>query len=203
MSGAASGPVTPHDAEIRKLARLLGAPPERFDYLRKVPLDDLRRFREQTTAALFDAHRGVLRRMAAASKLLPGPVLARMAESVFGPLLSARIAGLVDTAHGVDIARRLSPGFLADVAAELDPRRAPGIIADLPRPLITAVAIELARREDWLTIARFADHLPDSVIVDSLKFVPDDALRTISALLEDPERVFRLRALPRGERSAD
>lgn len=185
--------MTPHEAEIRKLARLLDAPPERFDYLRTVPLAELRQFREQTTAALFDAHAGALRRMAAASRLLPGPVLARMAELVFGPLLSARIAGLVEPAHGVDIARRLPPGFLADVAAELDPRRASGIIAGLPRPLMTAVAAELARREDWVTIARFVDHLPDSAIEAGLQFVPDGALAEIIALLDDPQRAAPLR----------
>ncbi|GLY71072.1 hypothetical protein [Amycolatopsis taiwanensis] len=184
--------MTPHEAEIRKLARLLGAPPERFGYLRKVPPAELRRFREQTSAALFDAHAGPLRRMAAASRLLPGPVLARMAELAFGPLLSARIAGLVDPAQGVEIARRLSPAFLADVAAELDPRRASGIVAGLPKPLMTAVAAELARREDWVTVARFVDHLPESAIEAGLQFVPDSALAEIIALLDDPERVTRL-----------
>jgi hypothetical protein len=181
--------VTPHEAEILKLARALGAPPERFDYLRQVPLADLRRFREQTTAVLFDAHLGVLQRMAVASRLVPSALLARMAERAFGPLLSARIAGLVDVSHGVDIARRLSPGFLADVATELDPRRAFGILTGLPEPLVVAVAEELARREDWLTIARFVDHLPDSVIGSSLEFVPDDALVQIAALLDEPARM--------------
>lgn len=187
--------MTPHEAEILKLARLLGASEERLAYLKEVPLTDLRRFREQTTATLFDAHLGVLRRMATASRLLPVPVLARMAELAFGPLLSARIAGLVDAAHGVDIARRLSPGFLAEVAAELDPRRASGVIAGLPEPLMTAVAAELARREDWVTIARFADHMPDSVILVGLKFVPEDSLAKIVALLDDPERVAHLHDL--------
>jgi hypothetical protein len=181
--------VTPHEAEILKLARVLGAPPERFGYLREVPLDDLRRFREQTSVVLFDAHLGVLRRMAAASRLLPGAVLARMAEVVFGPLLSARIAGLVDTARGIDIARRLSPAFLADVAAELDPRRAAGIISGLPERVVNAVAEELARREDWVTVARFVDHLPDAAITSSLEFVPDDALADIAMLLDDRTRM--------------
>jgi hypothetical protein len=187
--------VTPHDGEILKLARVLGAPAERFGYLRQVPLEDLRRFREQVTDVLFDAHVGVLQRMASASRLLPAPLLAKMAEVVFGPLLSARIAGLVDPGRGVEIARRLSSGFLADVAAELDPRRASGIIVGLPERLVIAVAKELARREDWLTVARFVEHLPDTVIVASFGFISDDALRRIAPLLDDPARITHVVSL--------
>jgi hypothetical protein len=177
------------DAEILKLARVLGVPPERLDYLRGVPVADLRLLRDQVTSALFDAHLGVLERMAGASKLLPSPLLAKLAERVFGPLLSARIAGLVDVGRGVDIAKRLSPGFLADVAAELDPRRAAGIIAGMPAPVVVAVARELARRRDWITIARFVDTLPETTITASLEVIPDEALPQVARMLEDPARV--------------
>jgi hypothetical protein len=177
------------NAEIRKLARVLGVSPDRFGYLRDVPAADVRLLRDQMTSALFDAHLPALERMAGASKLLPSPILAKMAEKVFGPLLSARIAGLVEVSRGVDIAKRLSPGFLADVAAELDPRRAAGIIAGLPAPIVVTVAKELARREDWITIARFVDTLPESTIVSSLEVIPDKALPQVAELLDDPARV--------------
>lgn len=177
------------DAEIRKLAHVLGVSPERFDYLREVPAADVRLLRDQMTSALFDAHLGVLERMAGASRLLPSPLLAKMAEKVFGPLLSARIAGLVDAGRGVDIAKRLAPSFLADVAAELDPRRAAGIIAGLPAPVVVTVARELARREDWITIARFVDTLPERTIMASLEVIPDEALPRVAEMLDDPARV--------------
>jgi len=194
--------VTPAEAEIRKLARVLGVDRERLSYLADVPRDDLRELRERTTTVLFDAHLGVLERMAGASKLLPPPLLAKMAERVFGPLLAARIAGLVDPARGAEIAGRLSPGFLADVAAELDPRRANGIIAKLPSRVVVAVARELARRRDWITIARFVDHLPDGTIVTSLEFIPDDALPEVAALLDDPAKIAKVRDLLPAERVA-
>ncbi|HVW43727.1 MAG TPA: hypothetical protein VHC18_20500 [Amycolatopsis sp.] len=184
--------MTTPDAEIRKLARVLGVAPERFAYLREVPPADLRRLREQVTSTLFDAHAGVLERIAGATRLLPSPLLAGLAEKVFGPLLSSRIAGLVDVGRGVDIAKRLRPSFLADVAAELDPRRAAGIIAGLPERLVVAVAKELTRREDWITIARFVDHLPESAILASREVIPDDALPEVAAMLDDPARVTYL-----------
>lgn len=180
------------EAEIRKLARTLGVAPERLGYLRDVPVAELRELRAQVTATLYDAHLDVLERMALASRLLPNPLLARLAERAFGPLLSARIAGLVDVHHGVDIAKRLSPRFLADVAAELDPRRAAGIIAGLSTTVVTAVAAELARREDWITIARFVDMLPEQTITATVDVLPGGALSQVADLLDDSARARRL-----------
>ncbi|MFJ8818966.1 hypothetical protein [Amycolatopsis thermoflava] len=194
--------MTPQEAEIRKLARVLGVGAERLGYLVDVPVEDLRELRERATTVLFDAHLGVLERMAGASKLLPIPVLAKMAERVFGPLLAARIAGLVEPSRGAEIAGRLSPAFLADVAAELDPRRAHGIIAKLPAGVVVAVARELSRRRDWITIARFVDHLPDATIVTSLEYIPDAALPEVAALLDDPARITKVRDLLPPERLA-
>ncbi|TNC21441.1 hypothetical protein [Amycolatopsis alkalitolerans] len=177
------------DAEVRKLARVLGVSPERFDYLHDVPPEDLRLLRASVTSVLYDAHLDVLERMAGASRLLPVPLLARMAERVFGPVLSARIAGLVEVGRGVDIASRLSPAFLSDVAAELDPRRAAGIIAGLPVPVAVDVAAELSRRRDWITIARFVDILPERTITACLEVIPDKALPLVARMVDDPARV--------------
>ncbi|NIH85212.1 hypothetical protein [Amycolatopsis granulosa] len=194
--------MTPQEAEIRKLARVLGVGAERLGYLAEVPVADLRELRERATTVLFDAHLGVLERMAGASKLLPTPVLAKMAERVFGPLLAARIAGLVEASRGAEIAGRLSPSFLADVAAELDPRRARGIIAKLPAGVVVAVARELTRRQDWITIASFVDHLPDATIAASLRFIPDAALPEVAAMLDDPSKIAKVRELLPPERVA-
>ncbi|PXY32590.1 hypothetical protein [Prauserella muralis] len=175
-------------AEVLKLARVLGAPPERFAFLLDVPPDDIRALRHQATDVLFDSNLDALRRMAAASRLLPAAVLAVMTEKAFGPLLSARMAGLVDTARAVDIASRLSPGFLADVAAELDPRRAAGVIAGMPPASVTEVTRELQRREDWITLARFVDHVPEETALTGLAELHDAALLRVGFVLDDAGR---------------
>jgi hypothetical protein len=182
-------------AEILKLARLLGTEPERLDYLERVDPEELRRLREQVTDVLFSANLGLLQRMATASRLLPGTVLARIAERTFGPLLCARIAGLVDVARGVDVAKRLSPAFLADVAVELDPRRASQIITRIPAPTVVAVARELVEREDWITIGRFVGHLPDGTVAESLEVIHDAALLQIAFVLDNKARVDDMLAL--------
>ncbi|MEU7789178.1 MULTISPECIES: hypothetical protein [unclassified Amycolatopsis] len=176
-------------AEILKLARVLDVEPARLDYLARVDADDLKAFRGQVTDTLFDANSAVLQRMALAARLLPGAVLAKIAEKVFGPLLCARIAGLVDVSRGVDVAKRLHPRFLAEVAAELDPRRASAIISRIPLDTVLAVAAELARREDWITLGRFVGHLPDPTVRQALERIDDPGLLRIAFVLDDKGRI--------------
>ncbi|SFW92327.1 hypothetical protein [Amycolatopsis australiensis] len=177
------------EAEILKLARVLGVEPARLGYLARVDPGDLRAFREQVTDTLFDANIAVLQRMALAARLLPGGVLAKIAEKVFGPLLCARIAGVVDVARGVDVAKRLSPRFLAEVAAELDPRRASAIISRIPLDTVLAVANELTRKEDWITLGRFVGHLPDPTVRRALAEIDDPGLLRIAFVLDDKSRI--------------
>jgi hypothetical protein len=175
--------------EILKLARVLGVEPGRLEYLARVDADDLQAFREQVTDTLFDANIAALQRMAMAARLLPGGVLAKIAEKVFGPLLCARIAGLVDVSRGVDVAKRLRPEFLAEVAADLDPRRASAIITRIPLETVLAVAKELTRKEDWITLGRFVGHLPDPTVRRALEEIDDPGLLRIAFVLDDKKRI--------------
>ncbi len=176
-------------AEILKLARVLDVEPGRLEYLARVDADDLRAFREQVTDTLFDANAAALQRMALAARVVPVGVLAKIAEKVFGPLLCARIAGLVDVGRGVDVAKRLSPRFLAEVAADLDPRRASAIISRIPLDTVLAVAAELARKEDWITLGRFVGHLPDPTVRRALAEIDDPGLLRIAFVLDDKRRI--------------
>lgn len=186
------------DVEVRKLARALGTDAERFGFLAELPAEDVREFREQAAAALFDAHTPTLRRMAAASRLLPVPVLAVMAQKAFGPLLAARMAGLVEPGRGVEIAARLPTPFLADVAAELDPRRAHRIVSGVPSATAVEVTVELERRRDWITLARFVEHVPDRTAEAGVERIADASLLRVAVMLDDKTRADALVArLPR------
>lgn len=81
---------------------MLRKEPGELSYLQDIPADDLRTFREQVTDLLFDAHSHVLSRLIAASKLLPVAVVATIGERAFGPVLSARVAGMLEPARGRD-----------------------------------------------------------------------------------------------------
>lgn len=195
-------------AEILKLARLLGREPETMNYLARVPPEHLRELRERVTEVLFTAHEMALRRLAAASRLLPVGLVAGLGQHTFGPMLSARITGLLEPDRAAEVAARLPIGFLADAAVELDPRRASAVIAAIPPERISEITAELARRGEYVAMGRFVGHLDDTALASALKVLNDqDLVRTLVVMeerldvarltrLTDRRRVTRLATLP-------
>jgi len=176
-------------AEVLKLARLLGVPQADLARLEDLPAADLRAFREQATARLFDAGASALRRVGVAAKMLPSGIVATIAQRAFGPLLCARAAGSVDTGKAIDVAGRLPPEFLADVAVELDPRRVAAIIAAVPEGLVVSVARELGRREEHVTMGRFLAFVPDHAIAAAMGVLSDATMLRTAFVLEHKDRL--------------
>jgi len=179
-------------AEVMKLARLLGREPDELAYLERLGPDDLRELRDSVTETLYDANGGSLGRLAAASRLLPSGLTATIGQRAFGPLLSARLAGLLETDKAVDVATKLPPPFLADVAVELDPRRASDLIASIAPALIGQVTAELVARREYVTMGRFVGHLSDDAVTAALATMDDEALLQVAFVLEDKSQLSRL-----------
>ncbi|HEY2769602.1 MAG TPA: hypothetical protein VGI87_03500 [Solirubrobacteraceae bacterium] len=171
-------------AEILKLARLLHRDPDELSYLGEIPSADIRRLRDQITDVLFDAQSHALGRVAAASKLLPVGVAATIGQRAFGPVLSARITGLLDPGRAVEIADRMPIPFLADVAIELDPRRAREVIARIPAQRIAQITGELVRRGEYVAMGRFVGHLPDGTLLAVVSAMDDASLLRVAFVLE-------------------
>jgi hypothetical protein len=187
-------------AETIKLARLLGVEADELSYLQDAPPDDLRRFREQVTDALFARDRARLGRFAAGSRVTPAAIAATIAERALGPVLCARLSGLIEPGKAVEIARRLPPPFLADVAVEMDPRRAVDVIARLPAELIAAVAGELAAREEFVTMGRFVGFLGDDALKAAIGAMDDSTVLQTAFVMERKDRLDRIIALLPPER---
>ena len=179
-------------AEILKLARILERDPGELEYLEGVALEDLRALREQTTEVLYSANSHALNRLAAASKLLPAALTATIAQRAFGPLLAARMAGLLEPSRAVEIASKLPVAFLADVAAELDPRRAAAVLELIAPQQVQAVTRELVRRGEHVTMGRFVGHLSDAAIKAALATMDDATLLLVGFVLEEKARLERL-----------
>jgi hypothetical protein len=197
-----SGEARRSHAEVVKLARLLDRAPEQLEHLERIPLADLRALREQITDVLFSAQGTALGRLAAASRVLPIGLIATIAEKAFGPLVSARIAGLLEPSRAVEVAAKLPPAFLADVAIELDPRRASDVIAKIPAAQIAGVTRELIRRDEHVTMGRFVGHLSDEALVAAMNEMDDDVLLQVTFVLEEQERLEHLLRLLPEERLA-
>jgi hypothetical protein len=176
-------------AEILKLARLLHVEPAELEYLVAVPVEDLVALREAVTETLFRAHGGVLTRLAAASRMLPTSVVAAIGERAFGPMLSARIAGLLDPERAVDMAGRMPISFLADIAVEIDPRRASAVIGRIPPEQVGAITRELVARGEFVTMGRFVGHLSPKSIAAAVAAMDDASLLRVAFVLESKDTV--------------
>lgn len=186
-------------AEVMKLARLLDREPGELAYLRRMEPGDLRALRDGVTETLYDANGSSLGRLAAASRLLPAGLTATIGQRAFGPLLSARLAGLLETEKAVDVAGKLPPPFLADVAVELDPRRASDLIASIAPALIGQVTAELVARREYVTMGRFVGHLSDDAITAAIAHMDDEAVLQTAFVIEERSQLSRLFAkLPKG-----
>ncbi len=186
-------------AEVLKLARLLGAEPERFAYLEALPPADVRALRERATVRLYEGDRR-LHRVALAARIPPVPMTAWIAQHLFGPLLCARVAGLLDVGRAVAIAKRLAPEFIADLAIQLDPRRARDIIFALPPALIGEVAQVLTRRGEWIAMGRFVGHMPDASLHAAFDVIDDAGLLRISYFVEEKDQLDHVVRLLDGDR---
>jgi hypothetical protein len=175
-------------AEVMKLARLLDTPNERLAYLERLAPADVRELRERATVLLHEDDRR-LGRVALASKIPPAPVTAWIAQHLFGALLCARIAGLLDTRRAVDLAKRMPPEFLADLAVQLDPRRAREIIFALPATLIGKVAAILNRRDEHIAMGRFVGHMTDDALRECFAVIDDATLLRISYFVEQKDQL--------------
>jgi len=178
--------------EVLKLARLLDRDPATLDYLQQLDAGDLRALRDGVIATLYDGDGGSLGRLAAASRVLPTGLTATLGQRAFGPLLSARLAGMLDPGRAIDVAGKLPPPFLADVAVELDPRRAVELIGGLGPDLIAAVTEELTARREYVTMGQFVGHLADEAVTAAVGVMDDRALLEVAFVLEDKRDVGRL-----------
>jgi hypothetical protein len=186
-------------AEVLKLALLLGDEPERFAYLEQLDPADVRALRERATVRLYEGDRR-LGRVALAARIPPVPMTAWIAEHLFGPLLCARVAGLLDIKRAVGIAKRLPTEFIADLAIELDPRRARDIIFALPPALIGRVADVLTKRGEWIVMGRFVGHMTDDSLRAAFGVIDDAGLLRISYFVEEKDQLDHVVSLLEADR---
>lgn len=186
-------------AEVMKLARLLGTTPERLEYLQRLDPADTRALRERANDVFHEDDRR-LGRVALASRIPPAPVTAWIAQHLFGPLLCARVAGLLPTRHAVDLAKRMPPEFLAQLAMHLDPRRARDIIFALPPALIGKVAAELNRRDEHIAMGRFVGNMTDDALLACFAVIDSPTLLRISYFVEEKDQLDHVVGLLEVER---
>jgi hypothetical protein len=179
--------------ELAKLARVLGVEAERIAFVTRVPAEQIRRLREAVSDQAFDQDLAFFYRVARVFRRVPASLAAVLAERVFGPFLTARVAGEMPAAQAAGVAGRVSTAFVADACVELDPRRTRDFIRKVPVGIVVDVALEILRRGDFLTMGRFVDFVSDDVIRAVEKAIEDDvALVRVAYYVESRNRLDHL-----------
>jgi hypothetical protein len=187
-------------AEVVKLARVLELDEQSLAYLRDVPAEELRSYREGVVDALYDSDRELLSRAADAARLLPAGTLASIGQGVLGPLVCAHLTGLLDPQRAAEIARHFEISFLAELAAELDPRRAVPVVTSTPPETVLEIALAMAARGEHVAMGRFVAHLDDATLTSCLERLSDEDLLRVAFVLEGErahERMFELAGVER------
>ena len=191
-------------AEAAKLGRLLGAnDPKALAFLLPVPASELRDYREAITDLLYDDDRELLQRAADAARLLPARTLAAIGERALGPLICARLTGLLDPHRAAEISDHFTVDFLARLAAELDPRRAVEVVRAITADSVVAVSAEMAANGEHVAMGRFVAYLDDAALSGCIETLSDEDLLRVAFVMEGEERlpsVFKMVGAERAER---
>lgn len=141
--------------EITKLAHEMHVDEAELAFLATTSPDDLRDLRGIVSHAMFSRHESRVKGLAAVSKKLPAAVTAKITEIAMGPVLSARVAAVMDPSDAAKLAGHLKPEFLTELSVHLDPSRVGAIIAKLDRALVVDVGRRLLAHGHLMTLARF------------------------------------------------
>ncbi|MFZ3469631.1 hypothetical protein ACODT3_28855 [Streptomyces sp. 4.24] len=189
-------------AEVEKIARLVGVDAGELGFLRGLPDEDVRAFREQVGGVLNDGAPEMLDRIAAATKLVPAGVAAAISQKALGPRLAAAVAGRLEAGRAADIIEKLPVPFTAEACGHLDPRKIAGIVDRLDEGLVVRIAVTLADRRDHLTMGRFVGHMRDRVLRRILDQVDDETVLRAGFYVDLPDRLPRILELMGDERLA-
>lgn len=189
-------------AEMNKLRHLLELEDSALPFLESVPEAQLRRLRDAVHERLFAQDRPVFRRLARIASWLPWWLAVPLCHAI-GPMLAARVVSEMPARRAFASAIRIAPAFLAEVCVHLDPRRARELIRYIPPARIALVALELLRREDYMTMGRFVDFLSDDAIRAVLDTIPGEAaLLKIAFFMDSRNRLDHVVRLMPPERRA-
>jgi hypothetical protein len=187
-------------AEITKLARLIAVEPNDLEFLERVGPAGLIELREQLVELFYGGEAGGLKRFVAPSKILPASVIAAITKEAVGPVLAARVAGLIEVDQAIAVVAKLPVKFVADISVELDPRRTGKVIGGLPAQTVAEISAELARRGEYVAMGRFVSYLSDEAIAGTFEHATDSALLQVAFVFEDKERLSPVVGLLSSER---
>lgn len=171
--------------EITKLAHEMQVDEAELAFLSTTSPADLRDLRAIVSHSMFSRNESRVKGLAAVSKKLPAAVTAKITEIAMGPMLSARVAAVMDPADAAKLAGHLKPEFLADLSVHLDPSRVEAIIARLDRSLVVDVGRRLLADGHVLTLARFTGVVGAETSLQVMDGASGEEILQVALFLDD------------------
>lgn len=177
-----------HEAELGRLARVLGVEPDELDVLADAEPEDLRVLSENIAEHLHQRHAGAFDKAIAVAGKLPSAMTAKLAQHAMGPTLCARAAGLLEPKQAADLAKRLPPLFLADVAVHADLRQVGPLVEGISPDVMAAAGAALREREEWIVLGAFVGHVREDALVELIDVFDAETLLRVAPFVDAPER---------------
>ncbi|MFE6646967.1 hypothetical protein ACFVJS_10420 [Nocardioides sp. NPDC057772] len=171
--------------EITKLAHEMQVDEAELAFLSTTSPADLRDLRAIVSHSMFSRNESRVKGLAAVSKKLPAAVTAKITEIAMGPMLSARVAAVMDPADAAKLAGHLKPEFLAQLSVHLDPSRVEAIIARLDRSLVVDVGRRLLADGHVLTLARFTGVVGPETSLQVMDGASGEEILQVALFLDD------------------
>ena len=181
------------EAEIIKLAHILGVSQTQLNFLKPLAPKSLRQFRFGIIEQLQDQQKNRFRSLAVWVNWLPSWLNVFIVKRFLSPLIVAQIASHLSTENLYQIAKHLTPKMLADIAVYLDPRLARELLMLLTTHQIKDIARILLEQRDFVTMGRFVGMLADDVFRDIAEMIEKESdLLEIVFYIESRERIDHL-----------
>lgn len=195
------------DVQLKLLAHTLGVTPDAVATFERLGFEKIQTLRELASAYLFDELAPIFGRVSNLAPLVPDTLVTKVAELAVPPLVAGRASGALGLAHPHRInaiLRRLSPEYMADSAASIDPRVISLISAGLDIQLLIPAARILLARKDFTTVTLLISSVDnDRLFTELLESISADGEHLdeiLQALMYAPSDTWinnNLRRLPR------
>ncbi len=175
-------------AELIKLSRVLGAEVEDLAFLESVGWREIRQFRRQVTDQFFLAAESRLKNLAAAAKLIPNPVIVKLAPLYFEPRMAAGVASLVDEEKALKLVPKLPVDLMAATVPYIDPRRVGPLVSKVPVEVARKLAPILLEAKEYISLGQLVDYVTPGQLDGLLPFIDDVSLLMIAEVTENKDQ---------------
>lgn len=175
-------------AEIERLARVLGVEPAALDALAEAEPEDLRALSANVATHLHERHAGAFDKAIAVAGKLPSGLTAKLAQHAMGATLSARAAALLEPKQAADLAGKLPAPFLAEVAAQVDLQRVGPLLDGIKPEVMAETGAHLVEQEEWIVLGTFVGHVDPDVLGELLGAFDAQALLKAGFFVDRADR---------------